>query len=448
MNATDVIATGPALMPAAGSTAENRSASWQRFSRGIELAGSQALRLLDKERGRTSRALSAANFNLLDQTHDAVCARSMSGVIEYWSRGAEKLYGWTADEAVGRVSHALFKTVFPAPLDHIEAELLRMGYWEGELVHVLKDGTRVTVASRWSVLRCEASRPIAILETNKDITDRKRVEAERAELENRLRQAEKLESIGRFASGIAHDFNNVLGGILGYCEMLFDDAPENTPRRRYAQNAMTAAARGRDMAKQILTYARGQCGKRSPTDVCGTVAEALELVRSSLSGSVALYAAIPDRPIVVMGDATQLHQVVMNLCGNSIHAMTAGGSLQVAITPLTLDADRAVSHGILRPGQYACLSVEDSGCGMDQATLARIFEPFFTTKEPGRGTGLGLALVRAIVADLGGVIDVKSMPGKGSTFSIYIPMVGAPNAFSDCRPALLPHARTQNVIGE
>ncbi|HZF28885.1 MAG TPA: ATP-binding protein [Gammaproteobacteria bacterium] len=362
------------------------------------------------------------NLNVLDQAHDAICARSMSGVIGYWNRGAEKLYGWTADEAVDRVSHALFSTVYPAPLDQIEAELLRTGYWEGELVHSLKDGTRVTVASRWCLLRCEGSETIAILETNRDITERKRAEVERADLEQRLRQAEKLESIGRFASGIAHDFNNVLGGILGYCEMLFDEAPENTPRRRYAQNVMTAATRGRDLAEQILAYARGQHGARRPTDVCAAVAEALELVRSSLPGRVALHAVIPDRPMVVMGDPTPLHQVVMNLCGNSIHAMKAGGPLRVAVTPLELEASRVVSHGTLRPGRYVCLSVEDGGCGMDEATLERVFEPFFTTKDAGRGTGLGLALVYAIVADLRGVIDVKSAPDEGSTFSIYLPI--------------------------
>ncbi|HZF28895.1 MAG TPA: ATP-binding protein [Gammaproteobacteria bacterium] len=377
------------------------------------------------KRGRTRGGPLLPNFNVLDLAHDAIYARSLSGVIECWNRGAEKLYGWTAAEAVGRVGDALFKTIYPAPLDQIEAELLRTGYWEGELVQSLKDGARVTVASRWSLLRGEALEPIAVLETNNDITERKRGEAERAELEQRLRQAEKLQLIGRFASGIAHDFNNVLGGILGYSEMLFDEAPEDTPRRRYAQNVMTAATRGRDLAEQILAYARDQRGTRSPTDVCAAVAETLDLMRSSLPGRITLHAAIPDTELVVMGDATQLYQVVMNLCGNSIHAMKAGGPLRVAITPVKVRANRALSHGTVRPGQYVCLSVEDGGCGMDEATLERIFEPFFTTKEAGRGTGLGLALVYAIVADLGGVIDVKSVPDEGTTFSIYIPMAVA-----------------------
>ena len=261
-----------------------------------------------------------------------------------------------------------------------------------------------------------------------DITERKHAEAERLKLEERLRQAEKMEAIGRFASGIAHDFNNVLGGIIAYGEMLFDEAPEDAPRKRYAQNVLTAATRGRDLVDQILAYTRSQRGMRRPTDVCRAVAETLELLRSSLPDSITLYATIPDQPLVVMGDATQLHQIVMNLCSNAIHAMSEGGSLRVTIAPQEVGADRALSHGRLRSGRYARASAEDSGSGMDEATLARIFEPFFTTKEVGRGTGLGLSLVYAIVTDFGGAIDVKSVPGEGSTFSIYLPMADVSTA--------------------
>jgi len=363
----------------------------------------------------------AAPVNVLDLTHDAICVRTTSDLIEYWNYGAEKLYGWTADEAVGRVSHALFKTIFPAPLDHIEAELMRTGCWEGELVHTRKDGTRVPVASRWSLLRDAASAPIAIVETHSDITERKRAEAERARLEERLRRAERMEAIGCFASGIAHDFSNVLGGIIAYGEMLLEEAPPNPRYKRYAQNVLTAATRGRALVDQILAYTRSQRGKRTRTDVCRTVVEALELVRGSVPASIALHPAIPEQPLIVMGDATQLHQIVMNLCSNSIHAMKLGGLLHVAITPVDVGVDRALSQGTLTAGSYVRMSVEDEGCGMDEATRARIFEPFFTTREVGSGTGLGLALVHAIVSNFGGVIDVKSVPDEGSRFSIYLP---------------------------
>ena len=245
-------------------------------------------------------------------------------------------------------------------------------------------------------------------------------------LEERLGQAEKMEAIGRFASGIAHDFNNVLGGIMAFGEMLFDEAPEDAPRKRYAQNVLTAAGRGRELVAQILTYSRRQPGKHEPTDACRIVAETLEFLRASLPGSVTLTVSIPDAPLVVIGQATQLHQIVMNLCNNAVQAMNARGSLHVAVTSVDVSAEHPLSHGSLRPARYACLSVEDSGSGMDEATLARIFEPFFTTKEAGRGTGLGLALVYAIVTDLGGAIDVMSAPAQGSTFSLYLPLADMP----------------------
>ena len=443
MNTTEVIALDAMRTPARRTTADRRSASWLNFFRGVglrlhervdscvseddgmrhehardtlESKGSRATRALETKCGSTLRAVPVTN--LLDLTHDAICVCSMTGVIEYWNRAAERLYGWTSEEAVGRVSHVLFKTVFSVSLDHIEAEVLRTGCWEGELVHMLKDGTRVTVASRWSLLRDETSVPIAIVETNHDVS-------ERVKLEERLRRAEKMEAIGCFASGIAHDFSNVLNGILAYGEMLCDEAPENTSLKRHANQVLTAAARGRNLVDQILAYTRSQRGKRTPTDVGRSVVETLELVQSSLPTSIALHATIPDVPAVVMGNATQLHQIVMNLCSNAVHAMKAGGLLQVAVTPLEVHAPRALSHGSLRPGRYVRASVEDEGCGMDEATLARIFEPFFTTKEVGRGTGLGLALVYAIVGDFGGVIDVKSAPDQGSTFSIYLPMAEA-----------------------
>jgi PAS domain S-box-containing protein len=265
-----------------------------------------------------------------------------------------------------------------------------------------------------------------------DVSERKLAEVERERLGRQLRQAEKMEAVGRFAGGIAHDFNNVLAGILAYGEMLFEEAPADSPRRRHAQNVLTAATRGRALVDQILTYSRNQRGKRAPTDICRIVAETLELVRGSLTVDIRLDTSANKVPLAVIGDATQLHQVVMNLCSNAIQAMSGGGSLRVGLGITAFTVGRAFSQGTLEPGRYVRLAVEDTGSGMDEATLARIFEPFFTTKEIGQGTGLGLSLVYAIVTDLAGAIDVKSAPGQGSTFAIYLPLVEvAPGVAAD-----------------
>jgi signal transduction histidine kinase len=231
-----------------------------------------------------------------------------------------------------------------------------------------------------------------------------------------------MEAIGRFVVGIAHDFNNVLAGILAYAELLHDQLPEQSRQKGHAENVLTAAARGRALVDQMLAYGRREVGEREPIDLMRIVAETLDLLRGSLPPHVALDWRPPVSRLVVIANATQLHRVVMNMCGNAMHALGAGGILRVALAVSDVSLPRGLSHGRLSDGCYACLTVEDTGCGMDDATLARIFEPFFTTKKAGGGTGLGLSLVHAIVTDLAGAIDVKSSVGRGTTFAVYLPL--------------------------
>jgi signal transduction histidine kinase len=281
----------------------------------------------------------------------------------------------------------------------------------------------------------------------KETEDRIRfAQAEREQLEQRLRQAEKMEAVGRLAGGIAHDFNNVLAGVFAYGEMLFDETPEDSPLKRYAKNVLTAATRGRALVEQILAFSRSQLGKRVPIDVTQVVAETLELLRGSLPANIRLESSAPALPLIVIGDATQLHQVVMNVCSNAIQAMSATGTLRVALETTDLSAERALSHSTLGPGRYVRLTIQDCGSGMDQATLARIFEPFFTTKEIGRGTGLGLSLVYAIVTDAGGAIDVRSALEQGSTFTIYLTRAEAALAATSEAAAPLPRGNGERVL--
>ena len=255
----------------------------------------------------------------------------------------------------------------------------------------------------------------------KDVTEEKSAQAERERLEQRLRQAAKMEAVGRFAGGIAHDFNNILGAILGYGERAQSNLAEGGAARHDVDQVMHAGARGKALVDRILAFSRSGMGERVPLPVQSVVEETLELLAASLPAGVHLERRLHALDTAVAGDATQFHQVVMNLCTNALHAMKRGGVLSVVLERVAVGERRSVSHGTLSAGRYARLSVSDTGSGIPPAVLEHMFDPFFTTKRVGDGTGLGLALVHGIVADFGGVIDVATQIGVGTTFTIWLP---------------------------
>ena len=242
-------------------------------------------------------------------------------------------------------------------------------------------------------------------------------------------ESQKMETIGRFASGIVHDFNSVLAAIGVYADMMARQA-RDSHQKQCAERMVAATARGRNLVGQLLAYVRSEGASLSPTDACDSATEAVELVRGLASGGIAVEASIPSTPLTVMADPTQLEQVVTNLCTNGIHAMPRGGTLRVKVDAAQVPMHTLLSHGSLAPGRYALLRVEDEGCGMDKATLSRAFEPFFTTRAMGRGTGLGLAIVHNMVTRFGGAIDVRTAPGEGTCFSVFLPL-SARRASSD-----------------
>jgi PAS domain S-box-containing protein len=361
---------------------------------------------------------------LLDLTRDTVFVRDVNDVITFWNRGAEELYGWTKEDAIGRVSHDLMQAIFPAPLEDITAELIREGRWEGEIIHTRRDGTKVVVASRWSLQRDEQGRPAATLETNNDVTARKQAEAAKERLEAQLRQSQKLEAMGTFAGGIAHDFNNILGAILGYGELAQKDVAEGGAARRHLDQVMHAGGRAKALVERILAFSRSGLGERAPVHVQSVIEETLDMLAASLPADVRLDKELEAGDAAVVGDATQLHQVVMNLCTNAAHAMEHGGVLRVAVDHVEMPERRLLSHGTLSPCPYIRLVVSDTGPGIPPTVLERMFDPFFTTKGVGEGTGLGLSLVHSIVADLGGAIDVATKLGAGTIFAIWLPVAG------------------------
>jgi PAS domain S-box-containing protein len=385
---------------------------------------------------------------MIEHSADAMLlTRPQAGGILYVSPTFERFTGYRLDEVRGSQYLSL---IHP---DHREVsvrqrdETLRIPgkvvVQEVRIRH--KDGGWRWVENTISNLLHEPGIRAVVMNL-RDITERKQADAERARLEQRLRQAEKMEAVGRLAGGIAHDFNNILGGILGYAEMLVETTPAGSPQRRYAQNVLTAATRASALVEQILSYSRSQRGKRVPVELDRIVAETLELVRGSLGHGIRLETRLPETPLYVVGDPTQLHQIMMNLCTNAIHAMGEHGTLRVSLDPADIEADRVFQHTTLHAGRYARLTVADSGSGMDATTLTRLFEPFFTTKEVGKGTGLGLSLVYGIVTDSAGAIDVASTQGHGSSFAIYLPRVDSPVVAGDDAEAPVVRGNGERVL--
>ena len=302
---------------------------------------------------------------------------------------------------------------------------------------------------RGVALRDEAGQPYRMAGSIEDISERKHAEAERGRLEAQLRQSQKLEAMGTLAGGIAHDFNNILAAILGYGEMALKDAADGSAQRRHIDAALSAGMRAKSLVERILAFSRSGMAERVPVHVGAVVDEALDLVVASLPRRVTLQRELDVDDAAVLGDATQIHQVVMNLCANAVQAMKSAGELSVSADILHAQDTHSVATTQLPPGRYVRLTVRDTGSGISPRLLERIFDPFFTTKEVGVGTGLGLSLVHGIVTDLGGGVDVQSAVGAGSTFTVYLPWQGnvaAPQPLTE--PATAGNGETVLIVDD
>jgi nitrogen-specific signal transduction histidine kinase len=250
----------------------------------------------------------------------------------------------------------------------------------------------------------------------RDITENKKIE-------ERLQQAQKMESIGNLAGGIAHDFNNLLFPIVGMAEMLLEDLPQDSIEYENAQEIFIAGKRAGELVKQILAFSRQSEHKMTPVRIQNVLKEVLNLSRSTIPANIKLYDKIRQNCGLVLADPTQVHQIAMNLITNAFHAVEEkNGIINIEIEEVTVDTYKQPDN-ILQPGQYVRLSVSDNGIGMEQKIIDKIFEPYFTTKEKGKGTGLGLAVVYGIVKEHKGDIKIYSEVGKGTTFNVYFPLM-------------------------
>lgn len=345
----------------------------------------------------------------------------------FLSPRAQTLMGWQPGESLlPRREWIARSTYHPEDIAHVRQAISAhlhgsTPHFEVEYRLQHRSGEWHWYRQRGVAVRDERGQPYRMAGSMEDISRRRHAEDERERLEKQLRQAQKLEAIGTLAGGIAHDFNNILAAILGYGEMAQKGAAEGSAMRRHIDAALSAGMRAKSLVERILAFSRSGVGERVPVHVQSVVAEALELVAASLPHGVALEHDLAAGDAALMGDPTQIHQVVMNLCANAVQAMKGAGTLSVTARTVRFDEPRMLLTTRAPIGDYVQLRVADTGIGMPAQVLERIFDPFFTTKEVGVGTGLGLSLVHGIVTDLGGGIDVQSAPSHGSTFTVYLP---------------------------
>jgi PAS domain S-box-containing protein len=356
----------------------------------------------------------------------------VEGEVLLWNRAAEQVFGWTAEEAVGRRLLCVPEDR-QAEYDAFRADVLEARPFMGrETVRVRKDGTRIDVSISTSAIHDAAGRPVGSVALYVDIGGRKRAEEALRQSQEQLRQAQKMEAVGRLAGGIAHDFNNLLSAILSYSEMVMADLPEAHPSREDLEQIRQAGARAAELTQQLLAFSRRQLLQLRPLNLNTVVAGVDRMLRRVIGEDVVLQTILaPDiRP--TRGDAGQLEHVLMNLAVNARDAMPAGGTLTIITADLDVGEARLADWPELAPGRYVTLTVRDTGAGMAPEVQERIFEPFFTTKPVGHGTGLGLSTVYGIVAQSGGHVFVRSAPGAGSTFTICLPIHTA-----DAEPAVV-----------
>ena len=380
------------------------------------------------ERTRAEQALAEKTSELSDFIEHATVSMhwvGLDGIILWANQTEMDLLGYRREEYIGHHIEE-FHVDQPVILDILDR--LRGGEVVQEYAARLrsKDGSIKDVLIDSSVLRKNGTFVHTRCFT-RDITERKQAETALQSSQDQIRQMQKMEAIGQLAGGVAHDFNNILTAILGNAEMATMKTAADHPARPNLTRILEAGARASHLVQQILTFTHQQEFSRTALDLAPVLHEALNLLQATLPANIKLTAACETDAPPVLADATQIHQVVMNLCTNAWHALKEQpGRIAIELAPVTLTRTLHSFHATLPPGRYARLSIRDTGCGMDPETVERIFDPFFTTKPVGRGTGLGLSVVHGIIRGHEGAIVIESAPGQGTTFHLYFPAATAP----------------------
>ncbi|HSI09644.1 MAG: PAS domain S-box protein [Rariglobus sp.] len=379
---------------------------------------------------------------LLDKAQDAILVRDLDHRITFWNKSAERLYGWTAEEAVGRsIAGLLYDD--SGPFLEATRQVLTKGEWMGELQQINKQRERLAVECRWTLVRDDDGTPRAVLAINTDITDKKK-------LEHQFLRAQRMESIGTLAGGIAHDLNNVLAPVMMAVDLLKLNETDSY-KLSLLETVDNSARRGADMVGQVLSFARGMEGRRVEVQLKHVVRDVEKISHDTFPKNIQVGAQVDKGLWTLVGDPTQLHQVLLNLCVNARDAMPDGGRLLLTAENIHLDAHYAAMNIEAKPGPHVVIEVEDTGTGIPQDILDKIFDPFFTTKEVGKGTGLGLSTSIAIIKGHKGFIRVYSEPGKGTRFRVYLPAnpsVSTPSTLSHAAELPAGHGECVLVVDD
>jgi two-component system cell cycle sensor histidine kinase/response regulator CckA len=388
------------------------SVAWQ----GLKYLGRPAMcaTILDCSEQRRAEEENRELVEVLNLASDAIVVCDLERQIQFWNEGAVKLYGWTSAEVMGKKVHEVFKIETDLILTSMTG-LLEKGAWNSQMKHIRKDGTPAIVNSSWTLTRDSTTKqPKCILLIGSDITETKK-------LESQFLRAQRLESLGTLASGIAHDLNNILSPILMASGILRQGGLDAEDMKMLSI-IEGSAERGAGIVKQVLTFARGAEGERVLLQPKHIVTDMAKVMVQTFPKNLDIQTNIPNDLWMVSGDATQIHQVLLNLCVNARDAMgEKGGRLRVVCTNTQVDAGMAATNPGAQVGPHVCISVTDTGMGMTTEVMEKIFDPFFTTKEQGKGTGLGLATVIGIVHGHKGFITLQSQVGVGTTFRVFIP---------------------------
>jgi len=377
---------------------------------------------------------------LVEESSEAIVITGTEGIIQFVNPAFEKITGYTRTEVKGKSIRILESGEHSSLFQKGIWDTISAGKkWKGEIIDRRKDGSFFEMSMTISPITDKDGNITGYVSCQRDMSHE-------IELEKQLSQSHKMQAMGTLAGGIAHDFNNILMGILGYTEMGMDETEKNSAAHEFFEQIFGAGIRAKDLVKQILTFSRSSKRRKGPIQMAIMVREILKFIESTIPSSIKIKRNIKSNSCV-LGDPTEIHQILMNLCANASYAMReSGGTLEVILEDFNLTMNKAPSFKEIKPGPYIRLSVSDTGKGISPNVIDKIFEPFFTTKPVGEATGMGLSMVRNGVKELNGEIKVSSEPGKGSTFTVFIPRIEVHGEIMPSETRLFPGGSGEKVL--